>query len=91
MEGPQSQDNLRKQLEASSLGLNYKKALDNLSQQYGEGQQNNRNQMNQNNEMAKSAVGNFQEQSKEFTNVASNFSSSFNHLMQMSSQMENNS
>jgi hypothetical protein len=88
MEGPQSQEVLRKQLETSSLGLNYKKALDNLSQQYGEGQQNNRNQINQNNEMTKTAVSNFQSQGKEFNNVADNYSA-FNHLIQLSNQMEN--
>lgn len=91
MEGPQSQDALRKQLESSSLGLNYKKALDSLAQsinsQYSEGQQNNRNQTNQNNEMAKAAVSNFQAQGKEFNNVADNFSA-FNHLMQLGNQME---
>lgn len=85
------QTNLRKQLEESSLGQNYKQLTDqhfkDLSAQYSEGEQNKRNEMNQNNEMVKSAVSNFQSQGKEFNNVADNFSA-FNHLMQLGSQME---
>ena len=63
MEGPQSQEVLRKQLESSSLGLNYKKALDQLAttanQQYTEGEQNNRNLFNQNQDSVRNLGSSF--------------------------------
>lgn len=92
IEGPQSQANLRKQLESSSLGLNYKKSLEQLAAvanaQFSQGEQNKRNEFNQKQDMIRSAASSFPAQSEQFKNVSDNFSA-FNHLMQMSQQMEN--
>lgn len=85
MEGPQSQEVLRKQLENSSLGLNYKKALDNLGQQYGEGQQNDRNKFNQDQDSIRSLTGSFESQSQDAKNVFDNLNV-FNSQMQLSRQ-----
>lgn len=89
---PAQQEELRKQLEASSLGQNYKKSLDTLATHvnavYTEGQQNDRNQMNQQQDNLRAAASSFPTQSQDFKNVSDNFTA-FNHLMDMSSQMEN--
>ena len=87
MEGPQSQEVLRKQLESSSLGLNYKKALDNLSQQYGEDQQNQRNKFNQDQDSIRSLTGSFESQSQDAKNVFDNLNV-FNSQMQLSRQFQ---
>ena len=88
---PDRQEDLRKQLENSSLGQNYRKSLDMLAThanaQFTEGQQNDRNQFNQKQDNLRAAASSFPTQSQEFKNVSDNFSA-FNHLMQMSSQME---
>lgn len=85
------QPDLRKQLEDSSLGQNYKALLaehfKSIDAQYSEGQQNNRNQFNQNQDILKSSAGTFMAQSEKFKTVADNFNS-FNHLMHLSAQME---
>jgi hypothetical protein len=89
MEGPQSQENLRKQLESSSLGLNYKKALDQLAttanQQYTEGQQNQRNQMNQDQDSIRALTSSFENQSQDAKNVFDNLNV-FNSQMNVSRQ-----
>ena len=89
MEGPQSQESLRKQLENSSLGLNYKKALDQLAttanQQYTEGAQNQRNQFNQDQDSIRSLTGSFESQSQDAKNVFDNLNV-FNSQMNLSRQ-----
>ncbi len=89
MEGPQSQEVLRKQLESSSLGLNYKKALDQLAttanQQYTEGQQNQRNQMNQDQDSIRSLATGFDKDTADNQNAFNNFNV-FNTQMRLSNQ-----
>lgn len=85
------QPDLRKQLEESSLGQNYKALLaehfKSIDEQYSQGQQNNRNQFNQNQDTLRASANTFMSQSEKFKTVADNFSS-FNHLMHLSAQME---
>lgn len=91
MEGPQSQENLRKQLENSSLGLEYKKALDQLAtsanEKYTEGAQNQRNQYNQDQDSIRSLTGSFESQSQDAKNVFDNLNV-FNSMMQQSRQFQ---
>ncbi len=88
---PGGQEELRKQLESSSLGVNYKKSLDQLATHanavYGAGQEKDRMMFAQKQDNLRSAASTFPSQSQEFKNVSDNFSA-FNHLMDMSSQME---
>jgi hypothetical protein len=91
MEGPQSQENLRKQLESSSLGLNYKKALDQLATtanaQYGAGQEMDRAKMAQDQDAVRSLTSSFESQSQDAKNVFDNLNV-FNSMMNQSRQFQ---